>query len=212
MPKDSVIITDSRGFRLQESILSANVNNIPVGITVQKHNGAGLRRLAQEAIDYSRNFPDHIVYVSGGICDFTIKNRVTGEITFDYKSQLDLTASIVKLLDEIDYLMHSNRPYCKFVICPLVGVDVSRYIPFIAATTPNLQNIFTGSTLDVNDHILHINQDRGYRMPYLATRVHTWRNHHYHHYYERLASDGIHLTDDIRHHWASALIKAIEMN
>ena len=140
MPADSVIITDSRGKGLQDLMWPANArrHSLPVSMLINKINGAGLRSLPDAAISFVGEFPTYNVYIIGGICDVTWKDPSTKEIRFLFSDQLALTTHITSIIDEIDNRMHGCRPNTKFILCPLVGVNVYDYIPHIAAEVPGL--------------------------------------------------------------------------
>ena len=212
MPTDSVLFTDSRGIGIQQYIQEVNYNNMTVGMIVHPQKGAGLQKLADIAIDFSMDFPGHNIYIAGGICDYTFKNPQTKIISFFHKDEGALIKHMCDLVEHIDHYTHVRRPHTKFIICPLVGVDVEAYIPKIAAVREGLQDIMTNATMEVNNHILTVNNRRGYRVPYLATRIHSWHHNKVKHHYERLATDGIHLTDDLKQNWAAAFVKAVEKN
>ena len=80
--------------------------------------------------------------------------------------------------------------------------DIEHYIPKIANKKPDLQEIITGAVLDINKHILRLNQKRGARMPHLASPVHTWKHNRYYHHLELLAVDRIHFSDKLKEIWA----------
>ena len=214
MPRDSVIITDSRGKSLQDLMWPANAkrHSLQVSMLIHKIKGARLRTLADAAISFVGDFPTYNVYIVGGVCDITWKHPITKEIRFLHKDQEALTSHIISIIDEIDKRMHGCCPNTKFIICPLVGVNVSAYIPHIADKTPGLQDIITGAVTDINQHILVVNKRRQYRMPHLSTPVHTWRHGRFYHHLEQLATDGIHLSDGLKKIWADQLVKAIEQN
>ena len=207
-----MLFTDSRGEKIQELVQPANKNNLKVGMIIHPQRGAGLQRLADIAIDFSFDFPGHNIYIAGGICDFTFKDPRTKIISFFHRDEDALVKHVCDLIDHIDHYVHVRRPTTKFIICPIVGVDVQKYIPKIAETFPNLQDVFTNAIMRVNYHILTVSNSRSYRVPYFSTRVHTWHHGSVTHHYERLDEDGIHFTENIRKSWATAFVKAVEKN
>ena len=152
------------------------------------------------------------MYVVGGICDVTWKHPITKEIRFLHDSQATLISHVTSIIDEIDLRMHGCCPNSKFIICPLIGVDVNKYIPHIASDIHGLQEMITTAVNEINIHILRLNQRHQYRMPHLSTIVHTWRHGRFYNHLEYLASDGIHLSDHVKENWAEQLVKAIERN
>ena len=212
MPHDTLIITDSRGSDLQRFVLAANTNSLPVDIVVHEYKGAGLAHLANMAAQHSRRQPEYVCYIAGGICDFTHKNQQTKVIEFPHGNQSMLLSYVKAQLDEADRITHSLCPESKFVICPLVGAEVEKYIPDVATELPDLQDIFNNSVTELNYYILNINQERGCRMPYLSTPVHKWKHQKYYHDYSLMYKDGVHLTNDLKASWGAAFIKAIERN
>ena len=192
--------------------VNAERHSLSNSMLIHKIKGAGLRTLADAAISFVGDFPTYNVYIVGGVCVITWKHPVTKEIKFLHNDQKALFTHITSIIDEIDKRMHGCCPNTKFIICPLVGVDVSNYIPRIAEKIPGLQDIITNAVTDINKHILAVNKRCQYRMPHLSTSVHTWRHGQYYHHLEQLASDGIHLSDNLERTWAEQLVKAIEQN
>ena len=205
--------TNSRGAGLQDLIWANDKRkDYEVSILAKEIKGASLRNLVDSAISFNRDFPTYVIYIVGGVCDITWKNPKTKEIKFLHASQAALTTHITSILDEIDSSMYSYCPLAKFIICPLIGVDVWKYIPHIAEGIPNLQDMITGAVMDINTHILRLNQKRGSRMPHFASPVHSWKHKRPYHHLELLYKDGIHLTDNLKEKWAEQLLKAIDRN
>ena len=90
MPRDSVIITDSRGKSLQDLMWPANAERkgLPVSMLIHKISGANLRALADAAISFVGDLPTYNVYIVGGICDITWKHPDTKEINFLHSSRI----------------------------------------------------------------------------------------------------------------------------
>ena len=213
MPNDSIIFTDSRGAGLQDLLWANDLRkNLTNSILAKEIKGANLRNLADSAISFSQDFPTYDIYIAGGVCDITWKHPITKQIKFLHANQAVLTSHITDILDEIDGRMHGCCPSTKFIYCPLIGVDVWNYIPHIANDIPNLQDLITNAVIDVNKHILRLNQKHGSRMPHFASAVHSWKHNKFHHHYELLAKDGIHLTKELKVKWADQLLKAIRQN
>ena len=213
MPRDSIIFTDSRGAGLQDFIwANTNRKNFAVSILAKEIKGANLRNLADAAISFSCDFPTYVIYIAGGVCDITWKNPITKEIKYLHADQAMLSSHVIAILDEIDNRIYGCRPLTKFVFCPLIGVDVWKYIPHIAREVPGLQDMITGAVMEVNIHILRLNQKRASRMPHFASQVHAWKHNRFYHHLELLDKDGIHLTNNIKRKWAEQLLKAIDLN
>ena len=154
---------DSRGHDIQKFIWAANNTQPPIDITVHEYKGAGLLRLAERAVYHAEHQPEYTVYIAGGICDFTIKDHVTKEITLTYDKQSTLLSHVKYCLDEADRVTHKECPNTKFIICPLIGADTEKYIPNLAAQTPGLQHMFNNAIIELNYYILNINQERSCR-------------------------------------------------
>ena len=155
MPKVSVIFTDSRGADLQDHLWANELRKtLTTSILAKEVRGATLRNLADIALSFSHDFAMYYIYIAGGVCNITWKHPTTKEIKFLHASQFALAAHITAILDKIDSRMHSCCKSTRFIFCPLIGVDVWKYIPHIARETPDLHEIITGAVIDVNKHIL----------------------------------------------------------
>ena len=78
VPRKYVIVADSRGRYLLEHIrnccrVSTESENIPVNVYF--FPGAGLRRLASESLKLARDTPEIVLFIFGGVNDFTVKKK-----------------------------------------------------------------------------------------------------------------------------------------
>ena len=92
-----VFVFDSRGKHLESILKRENVNNQPVDMLF--FDGADIDDLYREAVNYCRGRPFDIVFLVGGICNVTSKDRLTKKISFEWQNS-DLLLS--HLLKEID--------------------------------------------------------------------------------------------------------------
>ena len=200
---------DSRGEGLQTCIDSINTQEY---ISIRVNHGATLQRLSRMASTHLDRYPFDVVYIAGGACDITRKNKATKEITFSWDPLEDLEAHLLHTLKSEAQLIYNRHPASKAVFCPLVGSDLVRVL-----TCPNhlllsqQQQATDDAVFAYNMEIFDLNKKRNLFSPSLHRTVHRSkganRKSHYHH-----LEDGLHLTEDLRSKWATELVKASSNN
>ena len=210
VPRKYVIVADSRGRYLLEHIrnccrVSTESENIPVNVYF--FPGAGLRRLASESLKLARDTPEIVLFIFGGVNDFTVKKKHPRDVGVARNLTTDLTDHVIDLFDEMDYKFRLHLPSVNVIYSPVTGIDLARY----ASRTdhgPEDQNIIDGTVINVNRRVAEINISRGNPTPWTATLVHKRRRGFVKTYY-RYLEDGLHPGPELLVFWAKALISTI---
>ena len=163
-----ITLMDSRGTGLQSKIDQVNQGEY---LEVHVHNGATLSHLARAADAHLANYPFDVVYVAGGACDITTKNKITKKISFDWESMDALSAHLINTLQEENHRLLLKHPASRVVFCPLVGTDLARVVN--AHTTTYCQQSMVNDTIFAyNEAVFTVNKSRGAYSPALHRTVH----------------------------------------
>lgn len=206
-----VIIADSRGKDLQQVINDQVRPGYDIRVLVSP--GKGLVAAVCEA--ESKLFwwqPDQ-VYIVAGVCDITKKNKQTNTISLRETNPL-LAISLYKfhmeaIRNSLTTKLGNND--CKIVFGELVGVNMARYngTGYPDPQQDQLNNIVEG----VNMEIVAQNTSQNLVTPWIARTIHkNRRDGRKIHRYHKMASDGVHLTDELRDTWAKEILKSIYKN
>ena len=200
-----VFIFDSRGKHLEEILKVDNVSKLPVDMLF--FDGADIEDLYREAVNYCRWRPFDIVFIVGGICNVTSKDRSTRKISFEWQDPKKLLNHLLNEISNGEKYFHSEMPASKVVFCRLVGADLSKVLKRFAY---NEQYVLDEAIYELNEKIFKMNVDKQLYSPDMSTPVHRKSNNknisHYHH----LSGDGIHLSQDLRKKWVKKMLKTAE--
>lgn len=122
--KNILLITDSRGKYLQGYLNHHNRNFSKVVYTVEVHKGSKLQRLWRFAKPYLSTRSYDLIYIYGGICDITQKQRLNGETTYwPNINDGPIGADLISLYHEIanEYANSPDRYTTKMCFIPEVG-------------------------------------------------------------------------------------------
>ena len=202
-----IVFMDSRGVGLQEIIDRLNHGEY---LEIQVKKGATLQTLSRSLSSHLTRYPFDVVYIAGGICDFTTKDHVTKNISFQWKSTSDLQNYLFSILENEDKFLTKNHPASKVIFCPLVGVYLIRVVNDHQMASSH-QEIFVDTVFEFNTRIFKINKSRSTFLPAIHRTIHrssgTKKKSHYHH-----LDDGLHLTKDHLEKCSSEFINAAENN
>ena len=202
-----IAFMDSRAQGLQEKIDALNKGEY---LGVRKHNGATLHQLTRKASEHLKNYPFDVVYIIGGACDITLKNKSTKTISFPWAPPEDLSQHLISTLDAENNTMKEKHPAAKVVFCPLVGLELERVVNEHTVEATH-QLIVDEAVFKFNTKIFDLNKKRGTFSPSLHRTVHRSSKgimkSHYHH-----LDDGIHLSEELKDKWAAELVKATSIN
>ena len=203
--KTIYIVSDSRGVEMDTHITP------PTGyrIRVYSEGGATLQRLLTMAKSVINAKPCELIYILGGICSITEKDKGIVELPFEsadevYQMVKELYKAVVTDLDSYD-----TTPV---ILCQLVGVDLKTANDEKKGQELSKkkgrgkkhpkQDIMNEAILRLNTYIRLLNTERGHETPELGAAVH---KHHgqkgWSHSYSHLR-DGIHPTPQTQKYWA----------
>ena len=205
--KQHVFFMDSRGDGLDAKLKDHRVNEpflIKIGY------GATFSQLVDKADTFLYKYPFHVVYIAGGACDITTKEKGSGNISFDWNPPGKLGPHLVKSLKDADSRLAKNHPASKVVFCTLVGSELRRVVN-AHGINDHQQLAVDDAIFEFNTEIFSINKRRGNYSPSLHRTVHRSskgrRKCYYHH-----SVDGIHPGKHLKDNWTEEMVKAIGIN
>lgn len=217
----TLVITDSRGTRLQEHLDKINKKD---RIRVLYFKGAGYQRAAERALPVIKRYRPKYIILLLGICDITNYDRSTKTVTL----KTPTTAPT------INRVMYELREACRLIglfhTCPIscptiTGVDLADYnhrTPRIAdmdttqyehytknvKTTHPHQLIMNQIIEEVNKQIIAHNREASTPIIWTSKVVHPYNHHRYSNHYHKLL-DGCHQRPEVTRQWAAMITKAV---
>ena len=199
------IFCDSRGKYLDRFIKEANTSNI--NYQVFSRDGLSIKELIVKAEYHLGAFPRDYVYIFGGQCDITKRNRSTGVITCPWISQEALTTHLAAYTEVgLDWL-HHYHPEANVVICPLTACDLSKRS---ANFFEGQQDIIDQAVQDFNKLVIEFNELSVVATPWTANHYFKDRNGNVEIKYHLLGTDGIHPTTDLLGKWAKDFVNCFQ--
>ena len=199
---------DSRGKGLKDLITSRNKSAELMDITVWE--GATLNELVEGAASYLKGHPFDIVYIAGGACDITRKDRVSKKIFFEWEGPNSLKSHLVDCVNRANTRLLTDFPAPKVVFCPLVASELKRVVSGMSVSDSD-QLVVEEAIWEFNSTVFKINRDRGTVSPALHHQVHRFckgtRRAYYHH-----LQDGLHPSTLLKEKWANEFIKVMAHN
>lgn len=195
-----LIIADSRARYLQREIGSPQIK-------VVHFPGATLQRIVHNSYKTVVALKPRFVLILGGICDITLRNRASKEITIARSSDDELFNYMYHTILAANEMAHRYFPNSKIIFGGLCGMDLCRYN---RRTGYHAQQAILDDVIhQVNLMIQELNQHNGLPHPQLTNKVHKiananggqYRNHY------RFLIDGIHAGPILLADWASNIRK-----
>ena len=93
-------------------------------IELKKCMGASLGVMVDEAMRHLSKCPFDVIYLAGGACDITRKDRLTGIIYFDWEGDTSLLSHLVMSLNKANTRLTKYFPASRIVFCPLIGSEL----------------------------------------------------------------------------------------
>ena len=121
-----LIVTDSRGKGLGNLIKTRNKSGELVDVLVR--DGASLQVLVGAASKHLQKCPFDVVYIIGGVCDITDKNKLTKQVAYVWRGGKELEEHLLDVLREADKSFSKNFPASKIVFCPLIASELKRVV------------------------------------------------------------------------------------
>lgn len=203
-----VIIADSRGRGLQT--VFSQIKDRGYAVTVLFWKGRGMTEAVKDSIKQLVWTAPDIIVVLAGICDLTVRDRESRQVSLSFDT-MDLAVDMfVGRMDTIHHFLTINlteRAF-KLIFSQVVGMDMGTYngLPY-----PHPQQDLLDSVIHrLNNEIVSWNMVRNVATPWIASDIHHNRKDGQKIVrYQRLASDGLHLTDELKQRWVTYLHKAI---
>lgn len=190
-----LIIADSRARYLQREIGSTQVK-------VLHFAGATLERIIRSSANACAAIKPRYILIMGGICDITVRNRASKEISITKSSDTELFNYMYHTILAANDLAHRLLPNTKIIFGGLCGMDLNRYNHRNGYHAQ--QGILDDVVHQVNLLIHELNLHNGVPHPNLTNKVHkvaNGNNGHYRNHY-RMLIDGIHAGPILLADWA----------
>lgn len=217
----TLIITDSRGQGLQELL-----NVIPDLDTMRilHFSGAGCLRATLNALPFIDRTPPDLVILMAGICDITIRNKITKITTIKELSQEELLQGALTAIKSAIVILEKHN--CKRIsIATVTGIELAdynnrerkfmtplqydRYRQSAKEIDVHQEEIDTVIVL-LNKEIVAINRRAKNPTTWTANAVHAYFKKAYHHYYKHL-QDGCHATTRTKQYWANQISRTVRI-
>ena len=200
-----IFFTDSRGANLEHEVNMINAERKPIEPWMFK--SATIEDLTHEAINYGRTRPFDLMFIIGGICNITSKDWKNGNISFEWKDPEKLSRHVINIIENEERRFKRELPASTIIFCRIVGADMEKVLRRHADYE---QFVMDEAIYKINDHIFRKNIEKGLWAPDMATPVHRMIKGEMKSFYEHLANDGIHLSQELKEKWAKKLLKTSE--
>lgn len=205
--RTATIISDSRGVGLQE-VISKFAKKIKYKVLAWK--GRGMTEATKQSLKHLLWSKPDIIVIMAGICDMTVLDRNTRQVSLNFESEEEAVDMMIGRIDAIKHFLSINllEKRYKLMFCQTVGMDMSAYN---RTQPPHPQQELLDSTiLSINIEFAKWNKENDAPTPWLASDIHHNRKRGQKiTRYERLAEDGLHLTESLREKWAENIAKAV---
>lgn len=183
--------------------------------TLMSYPGATIMDTIRKAESYIKNNSWSQIYCLAGICDLTFKHRPTRIVSIrdsnsshlvrDYCNTLLEAHSTVMQMSPLE-----DKPKCIF--CPVTGLNFSVYNKRHHSVDYDNQATLNETIAKLNSQIVEFNNLHNNQTPWTNRTVHRRHRQSFTNHYDKLASDGCHLSLPLRQHWAEALHEAVVKN
>ena len=162
-----IIMFDSRGDRLQPKI--EKINKSGIRIEAWFFGGANYKRLQDEADYYAKYHQFDIIYLVGGVNELTKKDKATGKYFFHWNDYQELENHMFERIDTVKNFLEKEHPATQFVLCPMMGMDLSKYIRDF---NKDHQDMIDNVTWSFNELISSIYKETNMYVPDFSRPVH----------------------------------------
>lgn len=156
------------------------------------------------------------IYCLAGLCDVTVKNRSSHMVSIRNHDISLLVSNFVNILHNAHSRIMQSSPLVdsvKCIFCPITGLSLAHYNKRLHHPDDiRDQPILNDSITRLNVEIVKFNNSNNNITPWTSRAIHRRHRQSFTNYYEKLASDGCHLSPLIRHHWAETLHDAVIKN
>ena len=200
-----IFFFDSRGKFLEYEINL--INNTKKPVEPWTFSSATINDLVHEAINYGKTRPFDLLFIVGGICDITVKDWGNNTITFPWTDSKSLVQHVINIIEAAEIRFRKELPASKIIFCRLVGANLEKVLQ---RKIENEQEIMDESIFEINKYIHKKNIEKNMWAPDMATPVHRQIRGENKSFYEHLANDGLHLSNDLRKKWAKKILSATD--
>ena len=166
--------------------------------------GATIEGLTHEAEYYAQKAPFDFLFIVGGICNITTKNKVMKKTSFEWENTVELASYLVRTMEEAEKYLYKKHPASTFIFCPLTGADLSKCLKRPADKE---QEILNEAIWIYNEEVFNANVLKNVYAPNFAESVHRQINGINKTFLNHPDKDGIHLTKSLEEKWAKKVIK-----
>ena len=167
-------------------------------------DGARIQDLAMEAEYYAQSAPFDVMFIAGGICNVTTKDRLTKKISFEWQDPVKLASYLIKTVEDAEEFLLKKQPASKFIFCPFPGADLGKVLKKPAHAE---QEVLNEAVWLFNEDIFKKNQLKNEYAPNFAEPIHREIRGKKRTYLDHLGEDGIHISPELKLKWAKKIIK-----
>lgn len=214
----NALFLDSRGSskhgNLAKALHSTDDPSAPHRYCTYIFPGAQIQELIVLADSHLQSKPRDCVYIFGGVCNITSRNRTNGQVSFDWESTTKLLDHLLAYVELGIRWICDRHPAATVVVCPLVG----SHLPTIAPNYAEKQYIVDEAVAEFNRQLVGLNRRNDVAIPWISKFVHKSRHGKLKNYYIELPdgntalTDGIHPSQHLLTLWARELHQCFEKN
>ena len=203
--RNHVIVTDSRGTLLQNSI---NEVKDPYSrlVKVVYKSGATYEEIVNIAINHAKINPDNVYYILGGTNNIThrVYDDPVRKFMFTERTPEELEAYIEQIMDAANARVKRECQQTNFVFCPMTGLNLSVNIKDFDVYH---QEAVDRAMVASKHKAVQINTTMNLPTPWTSAHVHHLRRGKHIHCYDRLSGDGLHPSEGLLKYWADLFVK-----
>lgn len=209
-PVKVAILADSRGAGLKFELDHLNDGSYDLVVIVKK--GRGVVDLVRETSKRLVWIAPDITIVLAGICDIMEKDRETRLVSLQNDTAESTIEQIKSSMDIVRHhlsIVLTENPH-RLIFGHIVGMDMARYN--VQNTTHPQQSLLNEIVTEANQVITAFNSENDVPTAWMAKEIHPnncKRGNKKKYHYQKLASDGLHLTDHLRERWAKTLMNLL---
>lgn len=155
------------------------------------------------------------IYCLAGICDLTSKNKVSHIVSIRNHNSDHLVRDYCSTLHQAHLRIIQLSPLAdklKCIFCPIPGLNFATYNKRHHPEDAENQGILNEAIVKLNAEVVNFNKLHNNFTPWISRSVHRRHRQTFTNYYDKLASDGCHLSPRLRQHWAETLHEAVVNN
>ena len=176
--------------------------------------GAKLQQLIALAANHLKSHPRDVIYILGGACNLTTKDKASKVVSFNWDTPEKLSSHLWAYSEFGLQWLAQHHPAATVVMCPLTGSYLPKMLPLQAEKQP----IIDVAVRDFNKNVIGINRRAEVAMPWLHKYVHKTRHGQDKDYYLVLPNnqpalpDGLHPSQELLNFWARDFVTCFAKN